>query len=180
MAATIAQQPSKVRWGELEEEEDNEDYAYLLPPRQVIGPDHNGLKKVIEHKFNDEGNKVKITTTSRVRKLANARLSRRAVERRSWPKFGDAVHEDVGARLTMVSTEEILLERPRAAGNFLFFSLSRLFLLNFWCLLFVRVFSLKIRFVYVFMCRIIWSFGCWILYGGLCSFSIRDFGELDV
>ncbi|KAL8092233.1 uncharacterized protein LOC141692405 [Apium graveolens] len=117
MAATMAQQPSKVRWGELEEEEDNEDYAYLLPPRQVIGPDHNGLKKVIEHKFNDEGNKVRITTTIRVRKLANARLSKRAVERRSWPKFGDAIHEDVGARLTMVSTEEILLERPRAPGS---------------------------------------------------------------
>ncbi|KAA8543825.1 hypothetical protein F0562_021998 [Nyssa sinensis] len=44
-------------------------------------------------------------------------LSKRAIERRSWPKFGDAVHEDVGSRLTMVSTEEILLERPRAPGT---------------------------------------------------------------
>ncbi|KAF7149385.1 hypothetical protein RHSIM_Rhsim03G0136300 [Rhododendron simsii] len=107
--------PSKVRWGELEED-DGEDLDFLLPPRQVIGPDENGIKKVIEYKFNDDGNKVKITTTTRVRKLAKARLSKRAVERRSWPKFGDAVHEDVGARLTMVSTEEILLERPRAPG----------------------------------------------------------------
>ncbi|XP_058207159.1 uncharacterized protein LOC131320458 [Rhododendron vialii] len=108
--------PSKVRWGELEED-DGEDLDFLLPPRQVIGPDENGIKKVIEYKFNDDGNKVKITTTTRVRKLAKARLSKRAVERRSWPKFGDAVHEDVGARLTMVSTEEILLERPRAPGT---------------------------------------------------------------
>lgn len=108
--------PSKVRWGELEED-DVEDFDFLLPPRQVIGPDENGIKKVIEYKFNDDGNKVKITTTTRVRKLAKARLSKRAVERRSWPKFGDAVHEDVGARLTMVSTEEILLERPRAPGT---------------------------------------------------------------
>lgn len=75
------------------------------------------MKKVIEYKFNDDGNKVKITTTTRIRKLAKARLSKRAIERRSWPKFGDAVHEDVGARLTMVSTEEILLERPRAPGT---------------------------------------------------------------
>jgi translation initiation factor 3 subunit G len=82
----------------------------------VIGPDDNGIKKVIEYKFNDDGNKIKITTTTRVRKLAKARLSKRAVERRNWPKFGDAVHEDVGSRLTMVSTEEILLERPRAPG----------------------------------------------------------------
>ncbi|CAA3025391.1 eukaryotic translation initiation factor 3 subunit G-like [Olea europaea subsp. europaea] len=116
MAVEAAMQPNKVRWGELEED-DGEDLDFLLPPKQVIGPDENGIKKVVEYKFNDEGNKVKITTTTRIRKLANARLSKRAVERRSWPKFGDAVHEDVGSRLTMVSTEEILLERPRAPGT---------------------------------------------------------------
>ena len=82
----------------------------MLPPRQVIGPDENGIKKVIEYKFNEDGNKVKITTTTRTRKLANARLSKRAIERRSWAKFGDAVHEDVGSRLTMVSTEETMLK----------------------------------------------------------------------
>ncbi|XP_011035238.1 PREDICTED: eukaryotic translation initiation factor 3 subunit G-like [Populus euphratica] len=108
--------PSKMRWGELDED-DGEDLDFLLPPKQVIGPDDNGIKKVIEYKFNDDGNKIKITTTTRVRKLAKARLSKRAVERRNWPKFGDAVHEDVGSRLTMVSTEEILLERPRAPGT---------------------------------------------------------------
>ncbi|KAK5826489.1 hypothetical protein PVK06_021411 [Gossypium arboreum] len=101
---------SKFRWGELEED-DNLDF--LLPPKEVIGPDENGIKKVIEYKFNDEGNKVKITTTTRVRKLAKARLNKRALERRNWEKFGDAVREDVGSRLTMVSTEEIILERPR-------------------------------------------------------------------
>ncbi|KAI4384498.1 hypothetical protein MLD38_002646 [Melastoma candidum] len=91
--------------------------SFLLPPPRVIGPDENGIKKAIEYKFNDDGNKVKITTVTRVRKLAKARLSKSAVERRSWPKFGDAVHEDVGSRLTMVSTEEIVLERPRAHGS---------------------------------------------------------------
>ncbi|MFQ6644038.1 hypothetical protein Gotur_018141 [Gossypium turneri] len=104
---------SKFRWGELEED-DNLDF--LLPPKEVIGPDENGIKKVIEYKFNDEGNKVKITTTTRGRKLAKARLNKRALERRNWEKFGDAVREDVGSRLTMVSTEEIILERPRAPG----------------------------------------------------------------
>ncbi|CAA0834661.1 eukaryotic translation initiation factor 3G1 [Striga hermonthica] len=116
MGVETAAQPSKMRWGELEED-DGEDLDFLLPPKQVIGPDENGIKKVVEYKFNDEGNKVKITTTTGIRKLANARLSKRAIERRSWPKFGDAVHEDVGSRLTMVSTEEILLERPRAPGT---------------------------------------------------------------
>lgn len=107
---------SKLRWGELDD--DDGDLDFLLPPKQVIGPDENGLKKTVEYQFNEDGNKVKITTTTRTRKLAHARLSKHAVERRSWAKFGDAVHEDVGSRLTMVSTEEILLERPRAPGLF--------------------------------------------------------------
>lgn len=114
MAAATQQQ--KIRWGELEED-DGGDLDFLLPPRVVIGPDENGLKKVVEYRFDDEGNKVKVTTTTRVRKLARARLSKSAIERRAWPKFGDAVHEDAGSRLTMVSTEEIVLERPRAPGS---------------------------------------------------------------
>ncbi|XP_004503272.1 uncharacterized protein [Cicer arietinum] len=109
-------EPAKLRWGELEED-DGEDLDFLLPPIQVIGPDHNGIKSVIQYKFDDDGNKVKITTITRTRKLAHARLTKRAVDRRSWPKFGDAVQEDVGSRLTMVSTEEILLERPKPLGS---------------------------------------------------------------
>ncbi|CAL0314042.1 unnamed protein product [Lupinus luteus] len=116
MALTSSKPATKVLWGELEED-DGEDLDFLLPPKHVIGPDQNGIKKVIEYKFNDEGNKVKITTTTRIRKLANARVSKRAIERRSWLKFGDAVHEDVGSRLTMVSTEEIVLERPKPLGS---------------------------------------------------------------
>ncbi|RZC61849.1 hypothetical protein C5167_023605 [Papaver somniferum] len=116
-SGSATQKPAnKVRWGELEED-DGEDLDFLLPPPVVTGPDENGIKKITEFKFNDDGNKVKITTTIRVRKLAKARLTKAAIERRSWPKFGDAVHEDVGARLTMVSTEEIRLERPRPPGS---------------------------------------------------------------
>nr|KAJ0195340.1 hypothetical protein LSAT_V11C700380640 [Lactuca sativa] len=94
--------------GRMEEEDYGGDYDYLF------GPEEHGLKKFIEYKLNDEGNRVKITTTTCVRKLTNARLSKRAMERRSWPKFGDVVQEDVGVILTMVSTEEIIFERPRA------------------------------------------------------------------
>ena len=114
VAASQAEK-GKMRWWELEED-DGEDLDFLLPPKQVIGPDENGIKKVIEYKFDDEGNKLKITTTTRVRKLANARLSKQAILLRQWQKFGDAVHEDVGSRLTMVSTEEIVLERPKPLG----------------------------------------------------------------
>ncbi|KAG2272295.1 hypothetical protein Bca52824_066850 [Brassica carinata] len=114
MTIDTQQKTSKFRWGEMDEDDDLD---FLLPPKQVIGPDENGLKTVIEYKFNDQGNKVKVTTKSRVRKLASARLNKRAMERRSWPKFGDAANEDAGSNLTMVSTEEIVLERPRAPGT---------------------------------------------------------------
>ncbi|KAI4381400.1 hypothetical protein MLD38_007472 [Melastoma candidum] len=71
-----------------------------------------------EVKFDDEGNKViKITMVTRVRKLTKAKLSKRVIEHRNWPEFGDAVHDDVGSRLTMVSTEEIVLECPRTPGS---------------------------------------------------------------
>ncbi|XP_051222983.1 eukaryotic translation initiation factor 3 subunit G [Lolium perenne] len=107
----------KIRWGELDED-DGADLDFLLPPRVVIGPDEHGFKKTIEYRFDDDGNKVKVTTTTRVRKLARARLSKAAVERRGWAKFGDAASgDDASARLTVVSTEEILLERPRAPGS---------------------------------------------------------------
>ncbi|KAL6183178.1 hypothetical protein ACLB2K_044589 [Fragaria x ananassa] len=116
MKAGIADEvrPGKPRWGELDE--DDGDLDFLLPSKEVIGPDENGVKKVIEYKFNDEGRKVKITTTFRTRKLARARLSKQAVERRSWVKFGDAVKENAGKSRTLVSTEEIHLERPKALG----------------------------------------------------------------
>jgi translation initiation factor 3 subunit G len=114
MAAAVAtQQPHKFQWAELED-----DLGLLLPPRVVLGPDAGGLRTVIEYRLDDDGNKVKVTTTSRTRSLARARLSRSAVERRSWTKFGDAVKgDDGGSRFTMVSTEEVLLERPRAPGS---------------------------------------------------------------
>ncbi|KAJ3695389.1 hypothetical protein LUZ60_000766 [Juncus effusus] len=118
MAAADFQRPqaAKLRWSELEED-DGSDLDFLLPPRVVTEPDANGIRKTIEYRFDDNGNKVKVTTTTRVRKLAKARLTKKAIERRSWAKFGDVGHEDVGSRLTMVSTEEIVLERPRAPGT---------------------------------------------------------------
>nr|POF09888.1 hypothetical protein CFP56_53435 [Quercus suber] len=67
----------------------------------MISPNKNEIKKVIEYKFNDNGNKVKITITTPTRKLANARLSKRTIECQSWPQFGNVVHEDIRARLTM-------------------------------------------------------------------------------
>ena len=111
-------QPTRPRWAD--DDDDNDD-DLILPPRQVIGPDQDGIKKVIEHKLNDENKLVRITTTTRVRKVADARLSKRGVERRAWRKFGHAVNEEAaGAKLTVVSTEDILLERPLPYGIYFF------------------------------------------------------------
>ncbi|XVF08154.1 hypothetical protein REPUB_Repub06bG0201600 [Reevesia pubescens] len=94
----------------MENEDNVDDLALSLPPRQVIGPDENGIKKVIEYKFNEAGNKVKVTSTFRVRKV---KMSKRAIERRSWAKFGDATNVEVGTKITIVSAEEIFFERSR-------------------------------------------------------------------
>nr|CAB3451150.1 unnamed protein product [Digitaria exilis] len=112
-------QQGKARRGKLEEEDGGDsDTAPLLPPTVVIGPDENGTKKVIEHRFDNAGNKVKVTTTTTTtRKLVRVRLgsSRSVTERRSWPKFGDAMNDTTGSRFTTHSPDEILLERPPRA-----------------------------------------------------------------
>ncbi|KAL5717260.1 hypothetical protein ACHQM5_010299 [Ranunculus cassubicifolius] len=109
---------NRPRWGDLEDEDDRgDDFGYFAPPEVVTEPDANGIKKIISYKIDEQGRRVKVTTTIRIRKLAKARLSKKAIERRSWGKFGDAATQDHGSRLTMVSTEEIYLERPRAPGT---------------------------------------------------------------
>ncbi|XP_010438145.1 PREDICTED: eukaryotic translation initiation factor 3 subunit G-like [Camelina sativa] len=120
----MMEKTNKVRWGEMEE--DDEKLDFLLPPKQVIGPDKNGIKKVIKYFFTEDNKMAKVMTTIRVRKVIvrtcvrmGAR-SKRIAERRTWAKFGDAVHDDDdtgGSRLTTVSTEEILLERPKALSG---------------------------------------------------------------
>ncbi|CAA7025417.1 unnamed protein product [Microthlaspi erraticum] len=103
----------KFRWAEVEDDDD-----YPLPADQVIGPDENGIKQLIHHWRNDEGQTVKTTTTTRVRTVrVSTPREKRAVERRAWAKFGDAVvHDDSG--FTTVSREDIFLERPKALpGN---------------------------------------------------------------
>lgn len=117
--ASSSTRPHNLRWSDLEDEEDigEEIINFLLPPTQVIGPDKNGIRQVIEHEFNEQGRMVKIRTTSRIRKF-ETQTKKQFLERRTWPKFGDAVNENVGAMLTVVSTEKIFLERPNAQGRF--------------------------------------------------------------
>ncbi|GJW58937.1 eukaryotic translation initiation factor 3 subunit G-like protein [Tanacetum coccineum] len=96
-------------------DEEDTDYSFLLPQDKVTGPDKDGIKKTVECYFNDAGQTVKKTTTTRVTKLGNTRISKTGIERRkSWVKFGDAVHDNAGDNLTVVSREVIAFERPNA------------------------------------------------------------------
>ncbi|CAO2040411.1 unnamed protein product [Urochloa humidicola] len=115
MASAVAMQKQHQteRWGDLLDDDDL-DLGVLLPPPVVVGPDAKGIKKVIEYRIDDDGNKVRVTTTKRVRTV---RRSKNAIERRSWAKFGDAAKEAAGSRLTMVSTEEIHFDRTNASGS---------------------------------------------------------------
>ena len=47
----------KVRWGELKEE-DNKDLDFLLLPPMVMGPNENIVKKIVEYRFKNQGQKV--------------------------------------------------------------------------------------------------------------------------
>ncbi|KAL7265367.1 hypothetical protein ACSBR1_003188 [Camellia fascicularis] len=87
-----SQQPKKLRWSEIEDD-DEVDLCFLLSPPRLI-----------------DSNEIKITSTT-------THFNKRVVERRSWAKLGDAVNDDVNSRLTMVSTEEIVLERRSASGG---------------------------------------------------------------
>ncbi|KAL5709466.1 hypothetical protein ACHQM5_020150 [Ranunculus cassubicifolius] len=108
MQTSTHKNPKSFQWADIGEDDNGED----LPPSLTIGPDENGIKKIVEFKVNDKGQMVRVTTTTKLQKVAKARISKHAVERRSWSKFGDAAHEDVGSRLTVVSNEEIWIERP--------------------------------------------------------------------
>ncbi|XP_058109480.1 uncharacterized protein LOC131252796 [Magnolia sinica] len=98
--------PNKVRWVDVEEEDVLG--PRTIPPPIVLGPDGNGIKRLIAFRIDGHGRMIKTTTISRVRKLA--------LQRRSWPKFGDAASQSNGI-LTMVSTEEILFQKPTAPGS---------------------------------------------------------------
>lgn len=72
----MMQRTNNFQWGDIGEDDDLD---ILLPPREVIGPDENGVKKVIEYRLNEEEKIIKVTTTTRVEKRL---LSQRAAERR--------------------------------------------------------------------------------------------------
>eukprot|EP00246_Nothoceros_aenigmaticus_P016934 TRINITY_DN7953_c0_g1_i1.p1 TRINITY_DN7953_c0_g1~~TRINITY_DN7953_c0_g1_i1.p1 ORF type:complete len:288 (+),score=65.96 TRINITY_DN7953_c0_g1_i1:160-1023(+) len=102
------------KWGDAADEDDGIDG--VLPPIQVMGPDEKGIKIIVEWRKNDDGMRVKVTKTVRVKKQVK-KLNPAVMRRRQLKKFGDAVGQNASDNLTVVSTEEIFLERTRPVGS---------------------------------------------------------------
>jgi len=73
----------KPSWGDMMEEIDGDPSAISLPPpSEIVEKD---IKKLIEHKINDEGKRIKVT---RVYQLQTVKVSKSIAKRKSWRKFG--------------------------------------------------------------------------------------------
>ncbi|KAL0587190.1 hypothetical protein ABG067_003248 [Albugo candida] len=95
---------SESRWGDEDDD--------FLPTRTESEPDKNGVRTIVEWKFNDLGQKVKITKkVQRVEEIH--RISKRVLERKNWKKFGAALQGN-DSNVTYPSNETVYMEDPNA------------------------------------------------------------------
>lgn len=93
------------RWGDEDDD--------LLPQRTESEPDKNGVRTIVEWKYNEAGQKVKVT--KKVKKVTEVtKISKRALERKSWAKFGAALNSADSSNVTYTSYEDVTLEDPNA------------------------------------------------------------------
>ena len=62
--STMMRQQQNILLGDLGENGGGGGIDSLLPPRVAVGPNENGVRKVVEYCFDDEGNKFEVVTTS--------------------------------------------------------------------------------------------------------------------
>lgn len=55
---------TKMRWGDSLDDDDD-----TLPPSEVIGPDKNGVKQIIDYSKNETGETIKTTTKVKIIKV---------------------------------------------------------------------------------------------------------------
>lgn len=125
MAAATGRQEQQMIWWR-DRNEIGGDRGFVLPSPVATGIDEFGFRNG-EYSFDDKDNEVPITNHVREPAPAPAPAPRSATECRSWLKFCGSVKEDDGSRLTMVSTHETILKRPRASGCFTVLDLRRPF-----------------------------------------------------
>jgi translation initiation factor 3 subunit G len=85
----------------------------LLPQRTESEPDKNGVRTIVEWKLNEAGHKVKVT--KKVKTVTEVtKVSKRALERKQWAKFGAALNSADSSNVTYTSFEDVSLEDPNA------------------------------------------------------------------
>jgi len=104
------------RWGDDDEEDQEETQVQLtLPKDEVIGPNEDGVKKVITYRVTDDGKHEKRMQTVRIEKQTT-RVHKRVVHRRTLPKFGDSANDPAGPQdNTTAFGEEVFLSLVRDA-----------------------------------------------------------------
>lgn len=71
------------------------------------------MRTIVEWKYNEAGQKVKVTKA--VRKVTEVtRVSKRALERKKWAKFGAAKNTADNSNVTYTANEDVRLEDPNA------------------------------------------------------------------
>ncbi|RLN98189.1 hypothetical protein BBJ28_00016936, partial [Nothophytophthora sp. Chile5] len=94
--------------------------ADILPQRVESEPDSNGVRQIVEWKYNEAGQKVKVT--KKVKKVTEVtKISKKALERKrafflpqKWAKFGGALDDGDNSNVTYKSYEEVYLDDPNA------------------------------------------------------------------
>ena len=102
---------SKGGWGDEDED--------VLPARQVLGPDEKGIKTVIEYKFNEKRQQVKVTTRFRVCTV-HTRRAKAIAARRKLAKFGLSEGQEQGVvdpAFTQTEKAEIKIDNPAAEAQ---------------------------------------------------------------
>ncbi|EFJ05188.1 hypothetical protein SELMODRAFT_269321 [Selaginella moellendorffii] len=103
------------RWGDAEDD----DYGLedVVPSTQIVGPDEKGIKIITEWRKNEDTGKLsKLITTVRVKKQVK-KMNPAVLQRRQLSKFGDAIGQNASDNFTVISIDEITLERPRTDGQ---------------------------------------------------------------
>jgi translation initiation factor 3 subunit G len=82
-----------------------------LPPDTITGPDENGIKIYVTHRFNEKNQIVRTTRTVKVTKTIR-RVKRAVLERRKWAKFGDCEGLPPGPEdgVTYLANDDITLD----------------------------------------------------------------------
>ncbi|KAF0749048.1 hypothetical protein AaE_007155 [Aphanomyces astaci] len=93
------------RWGDEDED--------FLPQRTETEPDANGVRTIVSWKFDDDKNKVKVTT--KIQKVQTVhKISKRVTERKSWGKFGEGLNVEGNTNVTYSSNETVFMDDPNA------------------------------------------------------------------